>query len=96
MFSSGKKSSKVIRIIIDILNVILGIAAIVMAVITFINTSANAWMFPFIFLMGTLMNLLTGIKHIMSERKAQGIVLLVAAVVLGAITYASYVAVGGL
>ena len=96
MFSSGKKSSKVIRIIIDILNVILGIVAIVLAVITFINTSANAWMFPLIFLMGALMNLLTGIKHIMNERKAQGIVLLVAAVVLTALTYASYVAVGGL
>ncbi len=96
MFSSGKKSSKIIRIIIDILNVILGVAAIVMAVITFINATANSWMFPLIFLMGTLMNLLTGIKHIMSERKAQGIVLLVVAVVLAALTYASYVAVGGL
>lgn len=96
MFSSGKKSTKIIRIIIDILNVILGVAAIVMAVITFINATANSWMFPLIFLMGALMNLLTGIKHIMCERKAQGIVLLVAAVVLFALTYASYVAVGGL
>lgn len=96
MFSSGRRSSKVIRIIIDVLNIILGVAAIVMAVITFINTTANAWMFPLIFLIGALMNLLTGVKHMMCERKAQGVVLLVAAVILSILTYASYVAVGGL
>jgi hypothetical protein len=96
MFSSGRRSSKVVRIIIDVLNIILGVAAIVMAVITFINTTANAWMFPLIFLVGALMNLLTGIKHMMCERKAQGVVLLVVSVVLLILTYASYVAVGGL
>ena len=96
MFSSGNKFSKVIRIIIDILNVALGLGVVVLAVMTFMNTKGNAWMFPFIFLMGGLMNLLTGIKHLMNDRRADGIVLEVAAVILFAVAYASYRAVGGL
>ena len=95
MFSSGKKVSRVIRIIIDILNVLLGIAAVVFAVLTFMNTQDNAWMFPIIFIIGGAMNFFTGIKHLMSDRKVNGIILEVAAVVVWIIAYLSYVAVGG-
>lgn len=95
MFSSGKKVSRVIRIIIDILNVLLGIAAVVFAVLTFMNTQSNAWMFPVIFIIGGAMNFFTGIKHLMNDRKANGIILEVAAVVVWIIAYFSYVAVGG-
>ena len=96
MFSSENKFSKIFRTIIDVLNVLLGIAVIVMAVMTFMNANDNAWMFPIIFFMGGLMNCFTGVKHLMNERKIQGIVLEVVALALFGIAYASYVAVGGI
>lgn len=95
MFSSGKRFPRVIRIIIDILNVILGLAAVVFAVLTFMNTQNNAWMFPVIFIIGGAMNFLTGIKHLMNDRKVNGIILEVVAVIVWVIAYLSYVAVGG-
>ncbi len=95
MFSSGKRFPRVIRIIIDILNVLLGIAAVVFAVLTFMNTQGNAWMFPIIFIIGGAMNFLTGIKHLMNDKKVNGIILEVASVIVWVIAYLSYVAVGG-
>lgn len=95
MFSTDNKFKKAVRIIIDIVNVLVGIAVVVFAVLTFMNTTDNAWMFPIIFLLGGIMNLMTGIKHLMWDRKLNGIMLLVIAALLFGVTYATYVAVGG-
>lgn len=93
MFSSGNKTTKVFRVIIDIFNVLIGISVVVLAVFTFFNPKENAWMFPLIFMLGGLMNCITGIKHILCDKKVQGIVLQVIAVVLFGITYFTYVAI---
>ncbi len=95
MFSTDNKLKKAVRIIIDIVNVLIGIAVVVFAIMTFMNTADNAWMFPIIFLLGGVMNLITGIKHLMWDRKLNGIILLVVAALLFGVTYATYVAVGG-
>ena len=95
MFSTDNKLKKAVRIIIDIVNVLVGIAVVVLAILTFMNTADNAWMFPIIFLLGGVMNLITGIKHLMWDRKLNGIILLVVAALLFGVTYATYVAVGG-
>lgn len=95
MFSTDKKLKKAVRIIIDIVNVVIGVATVVFAVLTFLNTTENAWMFPIIFLLGGVMNLITGIKHLMWDRKVNGIILLVIATLLIGVAYATYVAVGG-
>jgi hypothetical protein len=95
MFSTDNKLKKAVRIIIDIVNVVIGVATVVFAVLTFLNTTENAWMFPIIFLLGGVMNLITGIKHLMWDRKVNGIILLVIATLLIGVAYATYVAVGG-
>ena len=95
MFATDNKFKKTVRIIMDIINVLIGIAVVVLAVLTFMNTAGNAWMFPIIFILGGTMNLLTGIKHLMWDRKVNGIVLLVVAAIIYGVAYASYVAVGG-
>ncbi len=95
MFASGNSFNKVIRLCIDVLNVVLGIAVVVMAILTFINTRNNMWMFPFIFLMGGAMNCLTGVKFLLNDRKIGGIVMEIVALVLFVICYASYIAIGG-
>lgn len=95
MFSSGKKIYKVIRCIIDILNVILGVGVVALAVLTFLDTASNMWMFPVIFLMGGTMNLLTGIKHLLTEKTGSGIAMFVTAAVIYAMSFISYRAIGG-
>ncbi len=95
MFATENKLHKVIRITIDILNLVLGIGVVVLAVMAFINTADNKWMFPLIFLMGGVMNLLAGIKFFMTDRKTGGIASVVTAVVLVVISVVSYMAIGG-
>lgn len=95
MYSGGNKIQRIIRIIIDCLNVILGAAAIVLAVMVFLDTQKNMWMFPIIFGVGGMMNLITGVKYFMTDRKISGIVSEVVAVVLFVIAYVSFLAVGG-
>ena len=95
MFSTDNKLKKAVRIILDVLNVLIGIAVVALAVFTFTNTTKNAWMFPIIFLLGGMMNLLTGIKHLMWDKKVNGIILMVVAAILFGVTYATYVALGG-
>lgn len=68
MFASENKFQKIIRTILDILNVLLGVGVVVLAVMAFINTDNNKWLFPIIFMMGGVMNLFTGIKAMMTDR----------------------------
>lgn len=95
MFASENKFQKIIRTILDILNVLLGVGVVVLAVMAFINTDNNKWLFPIIFMMGGVMNLFTGIKAMMTDRKVIGIVSVVAAAVLAVISIMSYIAIGG-
>ena len=95
MFASENKFQKIIRTILDILNVLLGVGVVVLAVMAFINTDNNKWLFPIIFMMGCVMNLFTGIKAMMTDRKVTGIVSVVAAAVLAVISIMSYIANGG-
>lgn len=96
MASSGGRFKKAVRIIIDFLNVIIGIGAVVLAVMTFLDTQSNKWLFPLIFLLGAAMNLLTAIKHLMTERRVTGAIMLFVALLLMGIAYVSRIAIGGL
>ncbi|MCM1308614.1 MAG: hypothetical protein NC223_08455 [Butyrivibrio sp.] len=96
MASSGGKFKKAVRIIIDFLNVVIGIGAVVLAVITFLDTQNNKWMFPLIFLLGAAMNLLTAVKHLMTERRVTGAIMLFVSLLLTGIAYVSRIAIGGL
>lgn len=95
MYSSGNKIQRIIRVVIDGLNVILGVSAIVLAVMVFLATEKNMWMFPIIFTVGGTMNFITGVKYFMTDRRVPGIVSEVVAVVLFVIAYISFLAVGG-
>ena len=41
MFATDNKLKKAVRIILDIINVLVGIAVVVLAVLTFMNTAKN-------------------------------------------------------
>lgn len=95
MFATENKFQKIIRTILDILNVLLGIGVVILAVMAFINTDNNKWLFPIIFMMGGVMNLFTGIKALMTDRKMTGVVSIAAFAVLTVISIMSYIAIGG-
>ena len=93
---SGKNNfQKVVRLIIDVLNVIFGIAAIVLSLFVFVIAGNIKWMFHIIFSIGGLMNMMTGIKYLMTDRKVSGIISEVVAVILFVVAYVSYLAIGG-
>lgn len=94
--SGGGKLKKAVRIIIDFLNVAAGIGAVVLAVMTFLDTENNKWMFPLIFLLGAAMNLLTAIKYLMTDRRLAGVILFVVGLALVGVAYASRIAIGGI
>ncbi len=93
--SNSGKLQRIIRLIIDILNVIIGVATVVLAILAFIYTGKNMWMFPVIFLLGGIMNGLTGLKYFITDKKIAGIVAEVFAMVLFVVCYMSYMAIGG-
>lgn len=93
---SGRNSIvRIIRVIIDILNIILALSVIVLAVMVFIDTDKNSWMFTIIIASGATVNLISGIKFFMTKRNAAGIVSEIAAVILFVISYICYRTVGG-
>lgn len=95
MFNSRPGIFKVIRIIIDCINMILGVGVVALAIFTFIDAKKNEEMFPIIFLGGAGMNLFTGIKFMMTDRKVAGIMTFVAACALAGIAYFTFKAIGG-
>ena len=95
MVSQENKTQRVIRIIIEIMTSLTGVAAVVLAVLTFINTKANSFMFPIIFILGAGMNILSGIKFVMTGNKGGAITRIIVGVVLIGIAAASYVVIGG-
>ena len=63
--------------------------------IKIVTDKKNKSMFHIIFSIGGLMNMLTGIKYLMTDRKVSGIISEVVAVILFVVAYVSYLAIGG-
>lgn len=78
----GRNGLKPVRIIIDVVNVVLGLAVLGLAAYIFIELDSRIEMFPYIFYMGAAVNLVTGIKHFISQKKGSAIVAWVFAVLL--------------
>lgn len=94
MFASENTFQKIFRIIMDIVNVVIGIAVVVLVIMAFLNLEKHLMMFSLIFFLGGVMNLFTGIKFLWYDRKVRGCLLMVAAVALFLLCYASYIAIG--
>ena len=81
---ASKKESvlRKIRIVIDVINVILSIAVVALTIYTFMDSRTRMGMFQNIFYLGALINAITGIKHLVSDKKLQGAAVMIFAVVL--------------
>lgn len=93
--TKSNRTERKIRLAIDILNVIIGIAVTGLALIAFLNTKDNMHLFPYIFLLGGSMELLTGIKFFITDMKLQGFIMEGFAAVIYFIAIASHIAIGG-
>lgn len=81
---ASKKESvlRKIRIVIDVINVILSIAVVALTIYTYMDSRTRMSMFQNIFYLGALINAITGIKHLISDKKLQGAAVMIFAVVL--------------
>ena len=65
MFAQDKKKNpRNAAVLLDIIHIVLGAAIVALAVISFLNPEDHMIMFPIIFFLGALLNLITGFFHI--------------------------------
>ena len=96
MVSSRDKLFRRIRGVINILNILLGAAVIGLVVYAFLDIDARLYLFSYIFYLGAAVNAITGIKHMISDKRLQGVVTWIFAVALIAAGYFGGVIVGGI
>ena len=78
MYYTTSGSYKKTKMIIDYTNIVLTIAATVIFIIIML--------FPIEFLLGTVVNTLTAVKHFINGNKVSGVIVAVVAVLLGIMT----------
>lgn len=96
MSSKKDRILRKVRIGIDIINVILSVAVIGLVVYTFMNVSERMEYFPYIFYAGALVNAITGIKHMISDKKLQGLATWIFAAILIVAGWFGSTIVGGI
>lgn len=71
---------------IDIINIILGVAMVVLAVVLIVTSGENKILFPVIFGIEALINLLGGIKQAASSEVVRAILLFIAFAIMVVVT----------
>ena len=86
MYYTTSGSYKKTKMIIDYANIVLTIAATVIFIIIMFLRSRSGVLFPIEFLLGTVVNTLTAVKHFINGNKVSGVIVAVVAVLLGIMT----------
>ena len=73
MASKRERAFRKVRVVIDVVNIILSIAVVGITVYTFMDVHNRMHIFPGIFYLGALINAITGVKHVISDKQWQGI-----------------------
>lgn len=92
------KSLRNASMIVDILHVVVGIVIVTLAVILFINPEDHMFLFPYIFFLASVLNLVNGIYKIRlsgreKKKKAAGMVVLLFGTLLMGLTVISAVSI---
>ena len=56
---------------LDIMHIVIGIAVVIMAVISFVNPDDYRFLFPIIFFLAAILNLATGKYHMLRSKRDQ-------------------------
>ena len=86
MYYTTSGSYKKTKMIIDYTNIALTIAATVIFIIIMFLRSRSGVLFPIEFLLGTVVNTLTAVKHFINGNKVSGVIVAVVAVLLAIMT----------
>ena len=86
MYYTTSGSYKKTKMIIDYTNIVLTVAATVIFIIVLILRSRSGILFPIEFLLGTIVNALTSVKHFINGNKVSGLIVAVVAVMLAIMT----------
>lgn len=87
MYYTTSGSYKKTKMIIDYTNIVLTIAATVIFIIIMFLRSRSGVLFPIEFLLGTVVNTLTAVKHFINgSNNVSGVIVAVVAVLLGIMT----------
>lgn len=70
------------KMIIDYTNIVLTVAATVIFIIVLFLRSKSGILFPIEFLLGTIVNALTSVKHFINGNKVSGLIVAVVAVLI--------------
>lgn len=82
MASKRERAFRKVRVVIDVVNIILSIAVVGITVYTFMDVHNRMHIFPDIFYLGALINAITGVKHVISNKQWQGIAVFIFTFVL--------------
>ena len=85
MYYTTSGSYKKTKMIIDYTNIVLTVAATVIFIIVLLR-SRSGILFPIEFLLGTIVNALTSVKHFINGNKVSGLIVAVVAVMLAIMT----------
>ena len=86
MYYTTSGSYKKTKTIIDYTNIVLTVAAAVIFIIVLFLRSNSGILFPIEFLLGTIVNALTSVKHFINGNKVSGLIVAVVAVLLAVMT----------
>ena len=86
MYYTTSGSYKKTKMIIDYTNIVLTVAATVIFIIVLFLRSRSRILFPIEFLLGTIVNALTSVKHFINGNKVSGLIVAVVAVMLAIMT----------
>lgn len=84
MFATSKRSYRQARAVIDMVNVGIAVLVMLFAVLSIFKVYKEMFFFPLIFMLGGILNGLTGIRMILEDRKLLGCgVIIVGSFMLG-------------
>ena len=86
MYYTTSGSYKKTKMIIDYTNIVLTVAATVIFIIVLFLRSRSGILFRIEFLLGTIVNALTSVKHFINGNKVSGLIVAVVAVMLAIMT----------
>lgn len=92
MYATSKRSYRGLKNGIDMANIVIAGLIFVLAVLSIFKVYREMVFFPAIFYLGAIMNIITGVKAILSARKLAGILSIVLGVIIIACAvYATFV-----
>ncbi len=92
MRSDRRRKFQYTGLIMDIMNLVLGLTTIILAIVVLVNVKENVKLFPVLFATSGTMNFIMGLKYFKRDEKSRGIMLVIAAIIILAVSAIGFIA----